>query len=108
MEIILGETISEYPIPDNIQVNPPIIIYGLNAGRPGTSISRSLGLMADIIEEIKPNSIFNSRTIDGLAKALESNKGNVTSVNDEFANFMENLDNGAKKNNMEKSRISTL
>ena len=95
-----------------VQVNPlykePIIIYGLVAGRPGTNKSGSLGLMADIIEEIKPDSIFDSGTIDGLAKALESTKGNVISVNDEFANFMESLDNGAKKNNTEKSRILTL
>ena len=86
----------------------PLVIYSIVAGRSGTNKSGSLGLMTDIVEEIKPDSIFDSGTIDGLAKSLEANHGNVISINDEFANFMESLDNGNQKKNTEKSRILTL
>ena len=92
----------------NWMYKEPIIIYSIVAGRSGTNKSGSLSLIADIVEELKPDSIFDSATIEGLTKSLESNKGNVVSINDEFANFMDNLNNGTQKNNTEKSRILTL
>ena len=85
----------------------PTIIYGLVAGRSGTNKSAALGRIADMVDEIVPNSIFDSGTMDGLAKSLEANKGSVISINDEFSNFMDNLDAGSKRSH-EKSRILTL
>ena len=77
------------------------------AGRSGTNKSAALGRIADIVDDITPKSIFDSGTIEGLAKSLGDNKGSVISINDEFANFVENLDAGSKRS-QEKSRILTL
>ena len=85
----------------------PLIIYSIIAGRSGTNKSAALGLISELIENIRPTSIFDSGTIDGLEKSLTENKGSVISVNDEFSNFVENLDRGSTGNG-EKSRILTL
>ena len=47
--------------------------------------------------------------VHGLAKSFQyvDNDRSVISINDEFSNFVESLDNGSKKSN-EKSRILTL
>ena len=77
------------------------------AGRSGTNKSAALGCIADMVEDIRPASTFDSGTIDGLMRSLNKNKRSVLSVNDEFANFIENLDCGSTGNG-EKSRILTL
>ena len=84
-----------------------LIIYGIVAGRSGTNKSTALGCIADMIEEFRPASTFDSGTMDGLMRSMNKDKGCMLSVNDEFAHFIENFDCGSTGNG-EKSRILTL
>ena len=91
-----------------VQVNQhhsePTSTFSIVAGRSGTNKSVSLGRIASMVADI-----FDSGTIDGLAKSFQyvDNNRSVISINDKFSNFVESLDNGSKKSN-EKSRILTL
>ena len=65
----------------NRMYKEPIIIYSIVAGRSGTNKSGSLSLIADIVEELKPDSIFDSGTIEGLAKSLEASPASQAFTN---------------------------
>ena len=84
----------------------PLILYGIVGGASGTNKTGVLKLFQGMVENITGTVIFDSGTNDGLIMALKDNNGCCLTLQDEFANFMENLDKTT--NSIEKKRLLSM
>ena len=84
----------------------PTVIYGLVGGGSGSNKSAALRMFTDMIDRIRGPIKFDTGTNDGLMLALQQNSRAIASMNDEFATFVNNLEQTS--GGVDKCRVLSL